>query len=77
MFDSAAKQVEAAGGVAHIGGHHFPALPAATLLHAHRHVEVVEVDKRGDPLGQQSVKEGVVEADRLLVDFAHPVRDQP
>ncbi|MNI19479.1 hypothetical protein D3C73_729160 [compost metagenome] len=37
---------------------------------------MVEIDEGGDPLGQQAVKDGMVESDGLLIDLARPVRDQ-
>ena len=47
------------------------------MLHAQRHIEVVEIDKRGDALRQQLVDHRVIEGHRLRVYLSVAVRDQP
>ena len=75
--DPIAKQTEADVGITRIGFDNCPVFPAAALLHAQRHIEVIEIDKRGDALRQQLVDHRVIEGHRLRVHLAVAVRDQP
>ncbi|MNV77615.1 hypothetical protein D3C71_1710540 [compost metagenome] len=77
MSDPIAEQAETGFGIAGIGFHHRPAFPAAFSLHAHRHVEMVKVDKWRNALSQQAIDKRVIESDGFRIHLALPVRDQP